>query len=119
MAARCAAVPYVAGKAGTSLNAFIKLIEGARFETQHLPLPEMVKVVLDLSGLMTHYRNEKEGADRIENLEQLVSAATLFVSEEGYGLDAPAFLGRRHRPRPARPSPPPMAWKCSMPMRRW
>ncbi len=88
-----AAVPYVAGKAGSSLNAFIKLIEGARFETQHLPLPEMVKVVLDLSGLMTHYRNEKEGADRIENLEQLVSAATLFVSEEGYGLDAPAFLG--------------------------
>jgi DNA helicase-2/ATP-dependent DNA helicase PcrA len=56
-------------------------------------LPETVKVVLDLSGLMTHYRNEKEGADRIENLEQLVSAATLFVSEEGYGLDAPAFLG--------------------------
>src|SRR5690606_26235473 len=45
------------------------------------------------SGLMTHYRNEKEGADRIENLEQLVSAATLFVSEEGFGIDAPALLG--------------------------
>ncbi|HEY6772368.1 MAG TPA: 3'-5' exonuclease, partial [Oxalicibacterium sp.] len=35
----------------------------------------------------------KEGADRIENLEQLVSAATLFVSEEGFGIDAPALLG--------------------------
>lgn len=88
-----AAVPYVAGKAGSSLNAFIKLIEAARFETQNLPLPEMVQVVLDTSGLIVHYQNEKEGADRIENLEQLVSAATLFVSEEGYGLDAPAFLG--------------------------
>ena len=88
-----AAVPYVAGKAGSSLHAFIKLIEGARFETQHLPLQEMVQVVLDASGLITHYQNEKEGADRIENLEQLVSAATLFVSEEGYGLDTPAFLG--------------------------
>ncbi|WP_040502195.1 UvrD-helicase domain-containing protein [Herbaspirillum sp. YR522] len=88
-----AAVPYVAGKAGSSLNAFINLIEGARFETQQLPLPETVNVVLDRSGLVAHYRNEKEGADRIENLEQLVSAATLFVSEEGYGLDAPAFLG--------------------------
>src|SRR5450830_1219881 len=88
-----AAVPYVAGKAGSSLNGFIRLIEGARFETQHLPLQEMVQVVLDASGLLTHYRNEKEGADRIENLEQLVSAATLFVSEEGYGLDTPAFLG--------------------------
>lgn len=88
-----AAVPYVAGKAGSSLNAFIKLIEAARFETQNLPLPEMVQVVMDASGLITHYQNEKEGADRIENLEQLVSAATLFVSEEGYGLDTPAFLG--------------------------
>lgn len=88
-----AAVPYVAGKAGSSLGAFVKLIEGARFETQHLPLPEMVQVVLDASGLITHYQNEKEGADRIENLEQLVSAATLFVSEEGFGHDAPALLG--------------------------
>lgn len=88
-----AAVPYVAGKAGSSLAGFVKLIEGARFETQQLPLPEMVQVVLDASGLILHYRTEKEGADRIENLEQLVNAATLFVSEEGFGLDAPALLG--------------------------
>lgn len=88
-----AAVPYVPGKAGTSLGNFIKLIEGARFETQHLSLPEMVKVVLDLSTLITHYQTEKEGADRVENLQQLVSAATLFVSEEGFGHDAPALLG--------------------------
>ncbi|WP_211472212.1 UvrD-helicase domain-containing protein [Collimonas humicola] len=87
------AVPYVAGKAGATLGSFLKLIEGGRFETQHLPLPEMVQVVLDLSGLMQHYQNEKEGADRIENLEQLVNAATLFVSEEGFGIDAPALLG--------------------------
>ena len=88
-----AAVPYVAGKAGSSLGAFVKLIEGARFETQHLPLPEMVQIVIDASGLIAHYRADKDGADRIENLEQLVSAATLFVSEEGFGHDAPAFLG--------------------------
>ena len=71
-----AAVPYVAGKAGSSLGNFVKLIEGARFETQNFPLPEMVQVVLDLSTLLTHYQTEKEGADRIENLEQLVNAAT-------------------------------------------
>ncbi|MCU6434784.1 UvrD-helicase domain-containing protein [Undibacterium sp. Jales W-56] len=88
-----AAVPYVAGKAGTSLGNFVKVIESARFETQRLPLPEMVQIVLDLSSLMTHYQNEKEGADRIENLEQLVSAATLFIAEEGFGHDAPALLG--------------------------
>jgi DNA helicase-2/ATP-dependent DNA helicase PcrA len=88
-----AAVPYITGKAGTSLGAFVKLIEGARFETQHLPLPETVQIVIDASGLIAHYQIEKEGADRIENLEQLVSAATLFVSEEGFGHDAPAYLG--------------------------
>ncbi|RJG07151.1 DNA helicase II [Noviherbaspirillum cavernae] len=88
-----AAVPYVTGKAGTTLGGFVKLIEGMRFETQNLPLQELVQVMLDMSGLITHYQNEKEGADRIENLEQLVSAAMLFVSEEGFGIDAPAFLG--------------------------
>lgn len=93
-----AAVPYVSGKAGSSLGHFVKLIEGARFETQNLPLPEMVKVVLDLSTLLTHYQTEKEGADRIENLEQLVNAATLFVSEEGFAHNAPAFNGPASRP---------------------
>ena len=88
-----AAVPYVTGKAGTSLGSFVKLIEAMRFETQNLPLQEMVQVMLDMSTLITHYQTEKEGADRIENLEQLVSAAMLFVSEEGFGIDQPALLG--------------------------
>jgi DNA helicase-2/ATP-dependent DNA helicase PcrA len=88
-----AAVPYVTGKAGSSLGSFVKLVEAMRFETQILPLQELVKVMLDMSGLIPHYQNEKEGADRIENLEQLVSAAMLFVSEEGFGIDAPAFAG--------------------------
>lgn len=88
-----AAVPYVTGKAGSSLAGFVKLVEGARFETQQMALPELVRVVLDASGLLTHYQTEKEGADRIENLEQMVSAATQFVSEEGFGQGAPAHLG--------------------------
>ncbi|HJV03147.1 MAG TPA: UvrD-helicase domain-containing protein [Burkholderiaceae bacterium] len=88
-----AAVPYVAGKAGSSLGGFVRLIEGARFETQQMALPELVRVTLEMSGLLTHYQTEKEGADRIENLEQMVSAATQFVSEEGYGQGAPAHLG--------------------------
>ncbi|MFA9216499.1 MAG: UvrD-helicase domain-containing protein [Sphingomonadaceae bacterium] len=88
-----AAVPYVAGKAGSALGGFVRLIEGARFETQQMALPELVRVVLEASGLLTHYQAEKEGADRIENLEQMVSAATQFVSEEGFGQGAPAHLG--------------------------
>ncbi len=88
-----AAVPYVTGKAGSMLGSFIKLIEGARFETERLSLPETVRIVLERSALLTHYGAEREGADRIENLEQLVSAATLFLSEEGFRMDAPALLG--------------------------
>ncbi len=100
-----AAVPYVAGKAGTSLGSFVKLVEAMRFETQNLPLQEMVKVMLDMSGLIPHYQTEKEGGDRIENLEQLVSAATLFVSEEGFGIDAPAFLGPKTQASAGTPLP--------------
>ncbi|MFM7484526.1 MAG: UvrD-helicase domain-containing protein, partial [Burkholderiaceae bacterium] len=92
------AVPYVAGKAGSSLGNFVKLIEALRFETQQLPLPEMVQVMLEKSTLILHYQGEKEGADRIENLEQLIAAATVFVSEEGFGLDAPALLGPQAQP---------------------
>jgi len=88
-----ASVAYVTGKAGSSLGSFVKLIEGARFETQQMALPEMVRVVLERSTLLTHYEKEKEGADRIENLEQMVNAATQFVSEEGFGQGAPAHLG--------------------------
>ncbi len=94
-----AAVPHVAGKAGSSLGGFVKLVEAMRFETQQLPLPEMVQVMLDKSGLIIHYQGEKEGQDRIENLEQLVSAAALFVSEEGFGMDAPALLGPQAQPQ--------------------
>ena len=36
---------------------------------------------------------KKEGEDRVENLEQLVNAATQFMAEEGFAIDAPALLG--------------------------
>lgn len=85
-----AAVPYLTGKPGSSIGAFVKMIEAMRFETQHLALPEIVEHVIHGSGLLTHYAGEKEGQDRIENLNELVNAATAFVSEEGYRLDAPA-----------------------------
>ncbi len=77
------AVPMVAGKAGSSLAAFVKIIEGLREQTALLPLPEVVEHMLDRSGLLAHYRTEREGADRVENLEELVNAAASFVQEDG------------------------------------
>ena len=48
-----------------------------------LPLPELVTHVIELSGLRTHYQTEKEGQDRIANLDELVNAAASFIAEEG------------------------------------
>ena len=85
------AVAYVPGKAGNSLGNFARLIEQMRADTRHMTLPETVEHVIHASGLITHYQSEKEGQDRIENLQELVTAAQAFVGEEGYRLDAPAF----------------------------
>src|SRR3954463_6680114 len=62
--------------------AFRQLIEALRAETQGLPLPELVEVVVAKSGLIEHYKTEREGADRIENLAELVNAASTFTEED-------------------------------------
>jgi DNA helicase-2/ATP-dependent DNA helicase PcrA len=62
--------------------AFKKLIDDLRNETQGLPLAELVGVVVERSGLKEHYKTEREGADRIENLDELVNAAATFSDEE-------------------------------------
>jgi DNA helicase-2/ATP-dependent DNA helicase PcrA len=90
--ALAAAVPYVTGKAGTSLGSFVGMIEKIRVDTQYMSLPETVAHLNEASGLNAHYLAEREGQDRLENLQELVNAATAFVSEEGYGLDAPARM---------------------------
>ena len=71
----------LAGKAAASIGAFVGLIEKMREATQGLPLPETIEHVIEHSGLRSHYQNEKEGADRLENLSELVNAATAFVAE--------------------------------------
>jgi DNA helicase-2/ATP-dependent DNA helicase PcrA len=73
-----AAVDFSSGKG----LPFKKLIEELQIETRDLPLPEMVEHVIHRSGLIEHYKNEREGADRVENLEELVNAAAAFVQDE-------------------------------------
>jgi DNA helicase-2/ATP-dependent DNA helicase PcrA len=83
------AVARVAGKGGSNLAQFATLIGRMADETRELPLPEMVEHVLEASGLLEHYRGEREGAERIENLNELVTAAAVFSSEENFdGLPA-------------------------------
>ena len=97
-----AAIPQVAGAGGAKLAAFAQLIVTLR-DAAHLPLPELVDHVIELSGLRAHYKNEKEGQERLDNLDELINAAASFVAEEGtpnqdgeitgeFGNDLSSFL---------------------------
>jgi len=75
-----------AARAGGKVSAFVALIESLRSATRELPLPEIMDHVLHHSGLIAHYQNEtgvkkREAEERLENLNELVNAATLFVHE--------------------------------------
>ncbi|MGZ5174296.1 MAG: DNA helicase II [Burkholderiales bacterium] len=78
-AAACANT--LSGKASSSIASFVKLIENMRQATAGLPLPEVIEHVVDASGLKQHYQSEKEGADRLENLAELINAAATFIAE--------------------------------------
>ena len=78
------------GKAGAALGGFIRLVDHMREATRHNTLPETVEFVIQHSGLIQHYLSEREGQDRVENLQELINAATAFIAEEGYGQDATA-----------------------------
>uniref|UniRef100_UPI00333E95DD UvrD-helicase domain-containing protein n=1 Tax=Castellaniella defragrans TaxID=75697 RepID=UPI00333E95DD len=77
------AVPYMAGKGGTNLARFAALIQSMAHEAQSLDLPELIGHVVHHSGLEAHYRADREGQDRLDNLQELVNAAAAFVAEEG------------------------------------
>jgi DNA helicase-2/ATP-dependent DNA helicase PcrA len=86
------AVPLLAGKAGNALGAFVAMIEAMRKDTAGLPLPEVVEHMLPKSGLLGYFQAERDGADRLENLQELVNAAALFVQEQEDGHGLPEFL---------------------------
>jgi DNA helicase-2/ATP-dependent DNA helicase PcrA len=79
------------GKTGAAVAAFVRVVESLKAETEKLPLPETVEVMLEKSGLVAHYKAERDGADRVENLNELVNAAAAFVNE-AEEHDLTAFL---------------------------
>jgi DNA helicase-2/ATP-dependent DNA helicase PcrA len=85
------AVSATTGKAGANLAAFVAMVDVLREQTEGMTLREIIDLVLDKTGLVNHYRAEKEGADRVENLEELVNAAESFVTQEGFGRSAVAL----------------------------
>ena len=60
---------------------FVSLVQALRQDCAALSLPEIVKTMLARSGLTGYYQKEPESADRLENLNELINAATGFVHE--------------------------------------
>jgi DNA helicase-2/ATP-dependent DNA helicase PcrA len=88
--AACEGAP--GGKTGGAVASFVRQVETMRGATKSLPLPEAVMHVIEASGLAGHYRAEKDGRERIENLDELVNAAQSFVREAELAVDAPMLV---------------------------
>ncbi len=87
----------LAARAANALKGFTAMIDAMSTETAGLELHEQAQHVVQVSGLIEHYRKEKgeKGQARIENLEELVNAARQFeFDEETHGdmLLLDAFL---------------------------
>jgi DNA helicase-2/ATP-dependent DNA helicase PcrA len=89
-------VSAVPGKGGANLHAFVALIDAMRDATRGLTLREIIEHMLGASGLVEFYKTDREGQDRLENLEELVNAAEAFVTQEGFGKDAVALPVDEH-----------------------
>lgn len=75
----------LAGRAANAVRSFMDLIVQLRNDTEELPLYRQADIVIQNSGLKAMYEQEKgeKAQARVENLEELVTAARTFeVPEE-------------------------------------
>ena len=74
----------LSARALNALQAFVDLVNELDSGSDDLVLEEVVERVIQGSSLVAFYRKEKgeKGQARVENLEELVSAAKQFVAEE-------------------------------------
>ena len=81
-------------KGAIAMHAFLALIERLAAEVAGAALHEQVDKVIAGSGLLEHYRKEKgeRGQARVENLEELVSAARGFAAEDETLAPLDSFL---------------------------
>ncbi|HET7756840.1 MAG TPA: DNA helicase II, partial [Steroidobacteraceae bacterium] len=93
-AAACSGSGALGPKAASAVHGFQALIERLAADTATLALHEQVDKALKASGLLEHYRREKadRGEARVENLDELVSAARGFAPESSELSSLEAFL---------------------------
>ncbi|AYC34929.1 DNA helicase II [Pseudomonas cavernae] len=87
----------VSSRAAGALNAFVELIDELALKVEQMSLHLMTQTVIEQSGLLAYHQEEKgeKAQARVENLEELVSAARAFDNEEPEDDLSPlqAFLG--------------------------
>jgi len=74
---------------------FVNLIKSIEDEIQGYSIAESIETLIARSGLKDHYLKDKDGIDRISNLEELVSAAVTFIDTteiENEALNLVEFL---------------------------
>ena len=92
------AVSALSGRPGALIGGFVAKLDVLREQTVGMNLKDIIKLMLDHSGLLDHYRKEREGEDRVENLDELVNAAESFVMQEGFGREAAALTAQADEP---------------------
>ena len=83
----------IVGRAATMIGGLLKIIDGLKVSAGVIALQELTEECVEKSGLRAHYLNEREGADRLENLAELVNATAQFQEEyEGEDTSLIGFL---------------------------
>ena len=75
---------HLPGRASSALAGFVELIDHLAEIGLDRPLHELTQLVIERSGLIAYHQAEKgeKGQARVENLEELVSAARAFENDE-------------------------------------
>ena len=85
----------LSARAANAVKAFLNLVEQLDRDTGDLELYEQVDHVIHATGLLEHHRKDKSerGEAKVENLQEMVSAARGFEPEDGSELSPlDAFL---------------------------
>ena len=78
------------GRASNAIQSFLDLIETMYKATEESDLPTLCSVVIEHTGLKAYYEREKgeRGQAKVENLEELITAARSYDPEEVHSFDA-------------------------------
>ena len=77
----------VGGRSGTAIAQFVAIVDALAKSAATLALPELIEEILERSRLKEFYGAEKDGQDRLENLNELINAAALFAEDFEHGLE--------------------------------